>query len=117
MTRDELFSYCLSLPDTTSDLPFTDDDSVVFRHKKSRKWFVLFYERGGKEYVNLKQDPELSRILRKSYRDLTPAWHMNKLHWNTIPLLGDVPDEEIKNQIADSFDLTLGAVDKKRVFE
>lgn len=106
MTREELFSFCLSLPDTVSDMPFTDDDSVVCRHVKSRKWFVLYYTREGKEYINLKQDPELSRVLRKSFRDLTPAWHMNKTHWNTILLQGDVPDEEIKNQITDSFDLT-----------
>ena len=113
MTEPELYSFCASLSDTQTDRPFREGDYLVCRHKKSRKWFLLFYHREGKAYINLKQDPELSRVLRNSFRDLTPAWHMNRVHWNTILLSGDVPDEEICAQITDSYDLTLGTVDKK----
>ncbi|MDR1703006.1 MAG: MmcQ/YjbR family DNA-binding protein [Sporomusaceae bacterium] len=44
-------------------------------------------------------------FLRQMFEDVTPAYHMNKTHWNTVTLGGDVPEDEIKGMIERSYDL------------
>jgi predicted DNA-binding protein (MmcQ/YjbR family) len=56
-------------------------------------------------YINLKCDPQESEFLRKAYRDITPAYHMNKTHWNSVITGGDVPVKEIKRMIESSYNL------------
>ena len=109
MKRQELIDYCLTYPDSYEDYPF--DDSIdagawtVMRHKTNTKSFALIYERNGKLCVNLKCDPFEADFMRKAYKDVTPGWHMNKEHWNTIMLGGDVPEDELKFMIKRSYDL------------
>ena len=55
--------------------------------------------------LNLKCDPFEADFLRQAFKDVTPGWHMNKTHWNTITLGGDVSDDELKRQICTSYDL------------
>ena len=65
----------------------------------------MIFERHGKLCVNLKCDPFESDFLRQTYKDLTPGYHMNKTHWNTVMLGGDVPDEHLQYMIGQSYDL------------
>lgn len=44
-------------------------------------------------------------FLRKVFKDVTPAYHMNKLHWNTVALGGDVPEADLKDMIERSYNL------------
>ena len=109
MTRNELIAYCLSFPAAYEDYPF---DSVadagawtVMRHRVNRKSFALIYERGGRLCVNLKCDPFEADFLRGIYTGVTPAYHMNKVHWNTVTLDGDVPEDELKRMVEHSYRL------------
>jgi predicted DNA-binding protein (MmcQ/YjbR family) len=109
MTRKDLINYCLSFPAAYEDYPF---DSVkngtewaVMRHKKNKKSFALIYVRNDKLCVNIKCEPNEADFLRGIFRDVIPAYHMNKTHWNTVFVGGDVPDEEVKNMIRKSYDL------------
>ena len=43
---------------------------------------------------------------RNTFDSVVPAYHMNKTHWNSIILDGSIPENEIKNMIYDSFELT-----------
>lgn len=109
MTRQQLINFCLTFSDAYEDYPFdsiTDPGAwTVMRHKINKKSFALVYERNGKLCANLKCDPQEADFLRQAFADVTPAYHMNKVHWNTIVLDGDVPVEEIKRQIGNSYDL------------
>ena len=40
------------------------------------------------------------------YNGVTAGYHMNKLHWNTVYLMSDVPDEVMYEMVSDSFELT-----------
>ncbi len=42
---------------------------------------------------------------RDAFPSVIPGWHQNKDNWNTIILDGSIPDDAIKNMIADSYDL------------
>ena len=109
MTRQELIDYCLTLPASYEDYPFDDitDDKrwTVMRHQENKKGFAHIYERNGKLCINLKCDPVEADYLRQIFADLTPGWHMNKTHWNTIILGGDVPEDELLKMISKSYDL------------
>lgn len=109
MEKEEYLEFCASLPGAHLDQPFSEDfESVVARHAHNRKWFALVMEREGKTIVNLKCDPMEAVMLRSAYRSVVPAWHMNKTHWNTVFLAGDVPPEELFRMTEESFRLTGG---------
>jgi predicted DNA-binding protein (MmcQ/YjbR family) len=109
MIRQELIAFCLTLPAAYEDYPFDDIADAgawtVMRHRVNRKGFAHIYERNGKLCVNLKCDPLEADFLRQAYRDITPAYHMNKTHWNTVKLGGDVLEAELKRMIGRSYDL------------
>lgn len=75
------------------------------RHNVNKKSFALIYERNGKLCINLKCEPLEADFLRQAFMDVTPAYHMNKVHWNTVTLGGDVPDAELLRMIERSYDL------------
>jgi predicted DNA-binding protein (MmcQ/YjbR family) len=118
MTKQDLIDFCLSLSAVYEDYPF---DSVkdgtewaVMRHKKNKKSFALIYMRNDKLCVNLKCEPNEADFLRGIFRDVIPAYHMNKTHWNTVFIDGDVPNEEVKNMILRSYDLIKPKEKKRR---
>ena len=107
MNRNDVINYCLNLPNVYEDYPFPNDDtSVTMKHKKNNKWFALIMNVKGKEYLNIKTDPEYSELLRKSYEYIIPAYHMNKEHWNTIVLSDECDKELIEELLEQSYDLT-----------
>lgn len=109
MTRPELIDFCLTFPAACEDYPFDDIIDAgawtVMRHRTNKKSFAFIYERNGKLCVNLKCEPIKADFLRQAYIDVTPAYHMNKEHWNTITLGGDVPEDELKQLVGQSYDL------------
>jgi len=109
MTRQEIIDFCLMLPSAYEDYPFDNIADAgawtVMRHRTNKKSFALIYIRNGKLCVNLKCDPFEADFLRQVFEDVTPAYHMNKTHWNTVTLGGDVPEDELKRMIEQSYDL------------
>ena len=66
--------------------------------------------------MNVKVNPEWRDFWRKAYPAVQPGYHQNKEHWNTIVLDGTIPDDTIKDMIAESYALVC---DKpaKRIYE
>ncbi|GHU40518.1 DNA-binding protein [Clostridia bacterium] len=111
MTQRQLIDICLEMPQTYEDYPF-DDVTPVIRHTVNKKMFALIGERGGRFYVNLKCDPVEADFLRQAFTDVVPGWHMNKQHWNTVFVDGDVSLKELRRQIANSYYLVKPKVRK-----
>ena len=105
MTKQEFLTLCASFGSSVTDQPFGDEHTVV-RHAGSRKWFDLIFIRDGKLCANLKCDPQKAGFWRSAYQAVTPAWHMNKTHWNTVELNAGIPREDLMEMVADSFNLT-----------
>ena len=109
MTRQELIDFCLTFPAAYEDYPFADipeaGEWTLMRHLTNKKGFAHIYERNGKLYVNVKCDPFEADFLRQMFADVTPGYHMNKVHWNTVTLGGDVPEDELKRMIERSYGL------------
>ncbi|MCL2669443.1 MAG: MmcQ/YjbR family DNA-binding protein [Syntrophaceae bacterium] len=109
MTRQEIIDFCLTFPDAYEDYPFAeipgDGGTTVIRHRVNKKSFALIMNHHCKLYLNLKCDPIEADFLRQTFEGVIPGWHMNKEHWNTVIIGSDVPDEEIKWQIGNSYGL------------
>ena len=122
MTHKEVEEYLLSMPNAWLDYPFGEGVAVYkVGHSPDApdggganpdasedgrgKMFALVQE--GKEPVNLslKCDPELSKLLREKYDEVMPGYHLNKKHWNTIILSGQLSWDEVKDLIRHSYDL------------
>jgi predicted DNA-binding protein (MmcQ/YjbR family) len=104
MDIEKLREYCLAKKDATESFPF-GEDTLVF--KAEGKIFALV-NLDGDLSINLKCDPLFALDLRERYSSVTPGYHMNKKHWNTIILDGTVPDKEVFSWIDHSYDLIAG---------
>ena len=105
MTRDELIAYCLSLPGASETFPF--EPAVPVFKAANAKMFAIVTERTGVD-VSVKCDPDVGEALRAQYRSIEPGYHLNKRHWITITLDGDVPDERVRELVLDSYELVAG---------
>ena len=104
-TREEALEYGLTFPGTYVDAPFHDRNWQLVRVRPSEKVFLWTYERNGYININVKVDPEWRDFWRDAFEAVIPGWHQNKEHWNTIILDGSIPDDTIRDMIAQSYDL------------
>ncbi len=94
--------YCLSMPNAKLDYPFGEDVAV---YKVKDKMFALIPEGKQPVRISLKCDPQLSKVLREKYTEVQEGYHLNKKHWNTIVLSGQLEWEEVRDLIRHSYDL------------
>jgi len=104
MQVDAFREYCLKKPRVTEGLPF-GPENIVF--KVGGKMFALLALDEIPPAANLKCDPDRALELRDRYEEVTPGYHMNKKHWNTVQLVGAIPDSEIRQMIDHSYDLVV----------
>lgn len=102
VTHKEVEMYLLSMPNTRLDYPFGEDVAV---YKVHDKMFALVAEKSEPIRLSLKCDPLLAETLREKYETVMPGYHLNKKHWNTIVLSGQLPWEEIQDLIKLSYQL------------
>lgn len=109
MNIEELREYCLQKPGTTEGLPF-GEDTLVF--KVGEKIFLLTSLVTGNRF-NAKCDPERAIELREQFEEITPGFHMNKKHWNTVFMDGRLTRKQLNEQIDHSYELILRSLPKK----
>jgi len=109
MNTETLREYCLSKPGTTESFPF-GGDTLVF--KVGGKIFALLATESQPTTINLKCDPERAVQLREEHTAVTPGYHMNKTHWNTVILNGSVRSADVQEWIDHSYDLVLKSLPK-----
>lgn len=104
--RQEVIDFCLTLGNSYEDYPFSDHNWTLIRHKENNKCFAWIFRKDGNIWVNVKCRPEWCHFWRDAFEGVVPAYHLNKTHWNSIILNGTVPEEECKNMIRESYELT-----------
>ena len=109
MNIEEIREYCISKPSVTESLPF-NDTALVFM--VAGKMFALLDLSEKGRGITLKCDPELAVELREQHPEVTPAWHFNKQHWNTVDPTGSVPAEKIKQWIDHSYEQVVQGLKK-----
>ena len=114
MTLDKLRELCLSLPGVYEKMPFTSfpTGSDILCFYIGSKIFCLT-DIYNFEYFNLKGKPEDNIELCERYASITPGWHMNKRHWISVHVPGDVSDDVIERLVRQSYDIVLSSLPKK----
>ncbi|PWJ40768.1 MmcQ/YjbR family DNA-binding protein [Sediminitomix flava] len=102
-------NYCMAKKGVTEHLPF-DESTLVF--KVGGKMFALT-DLDNFQYINLKCDPEKAMELREQYNSVTPGYHMNKKHWNSVYPNQDMNDKEVCEWIDHSYQLVYDKLPKK----
>ena len=97
--------YILSMPNAKLDYPFGEGVAV---YKANDKMFALISEDKRPLQLSLKCDPQLAITLREKYETVLEGYHLNKKHWNTIILSGQLPWEEVQGLILHSYNLVAG---------
>ena len=113
MDHKTVEQFVLSLPNARLDYPFGKDVAVYKINEPSSssvqgKMFALIAEGSEPVRISLKCDPQLSKVLREKYETVMPGYHLNKKHWNTILLSGQLPWEEVQGLIRHSYQLVGG---------
>ncbi|GAQ57245.1 MmcQ/YjbR family DNA-binding protein [Streptomyces acidiscabies] len=108
MTPEQLRSLCLSFNASVEDFPFSPEVSVF---KVCGKLFALSWMDAVPLKVNLKCDPDDAVRLRGEYPGvITPGYHMNKRHWNTVDLAAGLPERLVRELVEDSYDLVVAGL-------
>ena len=100
----------MTMPGTVLDYPFGEGTAVYKAPigNGESKLFALIAEQSSPLRLSLKCDPQLAELLREKYETVLPGYHLNKKHWNTIILTGQLPWEEVQGLIIHSYNLVIG---------
>lgn len=100
LNRTSLRDYCLSMTGSYEEFPF-GPEAAVFKVKN--KMFALIPVDADPPSISLKCDPIEAIILRETYEAVQPGYHLNKKHWNTVTLDGEIDNQRFKEMIEDSY--------------
>lgn len=112
-TRQQVISFCQTLPGAYEDYPFDDSNWTVMRHRANHRVFAWIFEREGCIWVNVKATPEWGDFWRRTFDAVVPAYHLNKRHWVSVILNGTIPQAEVQKLICESYELTRPAPPKR----
>jgi len=73
------------------------------------KMFALVAEKSDPVRISLKCDPVLATRLREQYETVMPGYHLNKKHWNTVVLTGQLNWVDVSDLIKHSYELVTNA--------
>ena len=94
------------MPNARLEYPFGEGVAV---YKADDKMFALIKEGTTPIQISLKCDPLLAATLREKYESVMPGYHLNKKHWNTILMSGQLSWQEIQDLIRHSHALVVGS--------
>ena len=113
MNIEEFREYCIVKRGVTEELPFGPDTLV---YKVMGKLFALTPLESETFTVNLKCNPSKAIELRDEFPYIVGAYHMSKIHWNTIN--GELcPTKLMKELIDHSYELVISGLTKKLKLE
>ena len=110
LTREMIEAYALKKSGVHKEYPF---DTVTAVYKVAGKMFLLMNDNDRPIRFNVKCDPLYALELRSLYNAVIAGYHMNKKHWNTVSIDGEVDDLELYTFIDDSYSLVVAGLSKK----
>ena len=110
MDIESLRQYALAKLGCEEGFPF-DESTLVF--KVNGKMFMLMSLDADPLQFSVKCDPDLAVELREQYPEsILPAYHMNKKHWNSVVIDGNLTLKQVHGFIDDSYILVGGSKKK-----
>lgn len=108
-----LDEYLLSMKGSKKDY---QEEWCWHRYLLENKMFAAICKdsSGERDILTLKLDPMEGDFLRNQFEEIIPGHYMNKEHWNSIYLDGNVPEDVIKDSVKKSYNLILLGFSKKK---
>lgn len=75
--------------------------------------YIGINDRNGRPIITLKLEPAFSDMLRQQYEDIEPGYYMNKLHWSSAYLDGNVPQEVLAEMVRIAYQGAVSSLSKK----
>jgi predicted DNA-binding protein (MmcQ/YjbR family) len=109
MDFTRFYDYCLAKQGVEATFPF--DQKTLVMKVYGKMFAATDVDRF--ESINVKCHPEIAIDYREKYMSVLPGYHMNKKHWNTIIVNGDVDDPLLLKMVDDSYDLVFQSLPKR----
>jgi len=111
MKYDFIQAYCLSKKGAVEDYKQEWD---AIRYCVCGKMFALVgHDNEKNPIISVKHDPEYGAELRERYTDIIPGYYLNKMHWSSVFLSGNVPEAVLKQMLDGSYELIFNSLPKK----
>jgi predicted DNA-binding protein (MmcQ/YjbR family) len=111
MEYDFIQEYCLAKKGATEDYKQEWD---AIRYMVRGKMFAMAgNDADGEAIISMKLEPEYGIELREKYKYIVPGYYLNKIHWSSLYLNGNVPAEILKKMLDMSYELIFSSLSKK----
>jgi predicted DNA-binding protein (MmcQ/YjbR family) len=110
MDKAEIEVYLSSFKGGESSFPF-GPEALVF--KVMGKMYAIVSQDEEIPSVTLKVKPADGEVLESQFDSVTTGYHMNKRHWVTISLTGELTLDMIKSLCEDSYQLVVNNLTQK----
>lgn len=110
MNKDNLEKYLGGFNGSEQSFPF-GPEALVF--KVMGKMFALVSQGDDIPRVTLKCDPTDGAHMVGQFDSVVPGYYMNKKHWITISLTGELPEEMLTDLARGSYERVVKALTKK----
>ena len=111
MNEEQIRNLVIDWPGVSEHFPF-DQFTLVF--KVAGKMFLLLALDEDPLRANLKGNAEQNAEWREQFPDdIFPGYHMDKNHWNTVVMEGNLPSSFLKEMIRNSYQLVIEKLPKK----
>jgi predicted DNA-binding protein (MmcQ/YjbR family) len=100
----DLRALCMGFAGAEETYPFGPNTTVF---KVRGKIFAIAALDADPPSISLKCEPALAQQLRSEHPAVTPGYHLNKRHWNTVRIDGSLPGRLVRDMVEDSYDLVV----------
>ncbi|CAJ0997811.1 putative protein YjbR [Sodalis praecaptivus] len=91
MDQSTLLSYCMTKPGAVQSVRQEWQANQI---KVGEVMFAMTHTVDGRPAVSLKSSAEMAEALRSAFNAAVPGERLNKAHWSTLFLHGDIPDSQ-----------------------
>jgi predicted DNA-binding protein (MmcQ/YjbR family) len=110
MNKEKIEEFLTQFKGAESSYPFGPEALV---YKVIGKMFALVSQTEEVPRVTLKCAPEDGAMLVGQFKSVVPGYYMNKKHWITISLTGELSEEMLNELAAESYNLVVSKLTKK----
>jgi len=110
MNKKQLENHLSTFKGSESSFPFGPEALV---YKVMGKMFALVSQGEKISRVTLKCTPEDGAMLVGQFESIVPGYYMNKKHWITISLSGELCEDMLRNLASESYNLVVRKLTKK----
>jgi predicted DNA-binding protein (MmcQ/YjbR family) len=111
MNYDFIQNYCLQKTGAEED--YKQEWDAIRYTVRGKMFAMVANDASGRGIITVKHVPEHGEELRAKYADIVPGYYMNKAHWSSVFLNGQVPEEVLKQMLDESHQLVFASLAKK----